>query len=582
MYLYAVGAAGYGAASDSLLSSSGSNTHLDGSGNYYVSTDSSGNFDITSDYNCPSSTSQLYLYSIEGNPGSGPNSASGLLAGLGSCGDLKGSTYIVINEVSTVATAYALAGFAVDATHFSSSGSALALTDVANAFASITNLETPSTGLALTSTPANNGTVPQSEINTLANILAACINSTGPGSSACATLFSNARNGATTPGDTATAALNIAHNPGVNVANLFALQTATSPFQPMLSAAPNDWTISLLFTGGGMTQPGQLAIDAAGNVWIGNVTTLSEFSPLGAPLSGSSGIAGSVNSPSGLAVDTSGNVWVADFGTSNVSEFNSGRSEVSGSPFSGGGLNGSYGIAFDKSGNAWVGNYNSNTVSEFTSGGSPITGSAGYTFTGLTQPDSLAVDISNNVWVNGYGGGVLAEFNSSGTALAGSSAYSGSFAGLLDGYTVAVDAAGNLWVPNYDYGTVLEFEPGTGYLSPSGGYFGGGLYDPLELAIDGAGNVWVANFDNILNNTSSPGSISEFSPSGVAITGNDGYISNFTNQTNGIAVDGSGNLWVPSVANNGLVEFVGAAAPIVTPTVANLLAPYGSQAVNKP
>jgi streptogramin lyase len=585
VYLYAANTAGYGAASISLLKSSGSNTHSDGSGNYYVTTDSEGNFAITGDYTCPSTASQVYLYSVGGNPGSGANSAVGLLAALGACpasGTLSQSLFVSMDEVSTVATAYALAGYAVDATHFSSSGSTLATTGITNAFAAVANLETVGTGLALTSTPAGNGTVPQSEINTLANILAACINSTGPDFTPCTTLFANAMSGAVTPGNTATAALNIAHNPGANVANLFALQTAASPFQPMLSAAPNDWTISLLFTGGGMTQPGQLAIDASGNVWVGNVTTLSEFNPLGAPLSSSLGFTGSVNSPSGLAVDTSGNVWVADYGTSSISKFNSSGSEVSGSPFSGGGLNGSYGIAFDKSGNVWVGNYSANTVSEFTSTGSPITGSAGYTFTGLTQPDSVAVDISDNVWVNGYGGGVLAEFNSSGTALAGSSAYSGSFAGLFDGYTVAIDAVGNLWVPNVDYGTLIEFEPGTGYLSPSGGYFGAGLYDPLELAIDGSGNVWLANFDSLLTNTPIPGSISEFSPSGAAITGNDGYISNWTNQTNGIAIDGSGNIWVPSVGNNGLVEFVGAASPIVTPTVSNLLSPYGSHAVNLP
>ena len=36
------------------------------------------------------------------------------------------------------------------------------------------------TGSALTTTPAGNGTVPQQTINTLANILASCINSTGP------------------------------------------------------------------------------------------------------------------------------------------------------------------------------------------------------------------------------------------------------------------------------------------------------------------------------------------------------------------------------------------------------------------
>ena len=61
------------------------------------------------------------------------NTASGLLAALGTCPGTAGTTgnvfssslYVVMNEVSTVATAYALAGFATDAVHISSSGTAL-------------------------------------------------------------------------------------------------------------------------------------------------------------------------------------------------------------------------------------------------------------------------------------------------------------------------------------------------------------------------------------------------------------------------------------------------------------------------
>jgi hypothetical protein len=50
-----------------------------------------------------------------------------------------------------------------------------------------------------------------------------------------------------------------------------------------------------------------------------------------------------------------------------------------------------------------------------------------------------------------------------------------------------------------------------------------------------------------------------------------------------IGFDGSGNLWVASSGNNTVTEFVGVGrTPVVTPVVANLVAPYGSHAVNKP
>ena len=99
-------------ASVSLLTS-GSGTTLDTSsgatnGDYYVTTDSNGGFSITGEYTCTSGQ-QVYLYALGGNPGSGTNSAAGLMAALGNCpaaGNFLAATpYVVINEVSTVAAA---------------------------------------------------------------------------------------------------------------------------------------------------------------------------------------------------------------------------------------------------------------------------------------------------------------------------------------------------------------------------------------------------------------------------------------------------------------------------------------------
>ena len=185
----------------------------------------------------------------------------------------------------------------------STPNTALGATGLNNVDSPLDNLYTSTTGLALATTPAGNGTVPQSEINTLANILAACINSNGAvtgGASPtpCYTLFTNALSGGTTgtqPTDTATAAINIAHNPGANVANLYGLQTGTSPFQPMLSAAPNDFTLAIVYTGGGLYSPEGVAIDASGNVWVASSSlggSINKFSPAGAAISGSTGYTG--------------------------------------------------------------------------------------------------------------------------------------------------------------------------------------------------------------------------------------------------------------------------------------------------
>jgi hypothetical protein len=250
LYLYAANTsgtwpAGYSNASVSLLTSATGNPP-DANGNYYVTSNASGTWSITGDYTCPSANTQVYLYSIGGNPGlaSGPNPNAGLLAGLGSCGSLSAATFVIVNEVSTIATAYAIAGYATDALHVSSPSDSLALQGLANAFAAIPNLEfeiIPNYwGTAIVTTPAGNGAVPQAEINTLANILGACVQTAGPSSTACTTLFSNSMNGTTPPTDTATAAINIAHNPGANVSTLFGLQSSFADFLPHLAAKPND------------------------------------------------------------------------------------------------------------------------------------------------------------------------------------------------------------------------------------------------------------------------------------------------------------------------------------------------------
>ena len=569
--LYAAGTSGYGSPSMPLLSSPG-----------YVTTDSNGNFTITGDYTCPSATSQVYLYAGGGNPGSRTNSAAGLLAGLGSCGSLTPSTFIVLNEVSTIATAYAIAGFATNAFHVGSPSPTtdpLAAAGIANAFAAAANLETLNTGVALATTPPGNGTVPTSEINTLANILAACVNSTGPASSPCSTLFMYASNPLGPTTETASAAINIARNPELTttaIGGLFMLQSGFTDFQPSLSTAPNDFTIAITYTGGGLAGPAGLAIDRSGNVWVANSsgTSISEFSPIGEALSGSSGYTGNgLYVPVGIAIDSSGNVWAANYFGNSISEFNSSGSSISGSPYIGGGLDSPYGIAIDQSGHVWVANFGVISISEFGSGGSPITGSGGITTGGLNAPEDVAIDVSGNVWVSNNGVNSISEFNSSGTANAGSPFTGG---GLNAPGGIAIDGLGNIWAANTGANDITELNSSGTAVSGSSGYTLGGLNTPYDVAVDGTGNVWVTN--------NGGNSISEFTSSGTPLSGSSGYIGSGLNGSFGLAIDGSGNVWVTnfSTSSPNITEFVGVASPVATPIVANLLPPYGTYAVNKP
>ncbi len=98
--LYAVGLTGDGSAALSLLS------------NQAVLSDANGAaFTITGLYSCSGST-QVYLTATGGNPGLGavnPNIA--LMVALGPCSSLTSSTFISVNELTTVAAVEALAPY---------------------------------------------------------------------------------------------------------------------------------------------------------------------------------------------------------------------------------------------------------------------------------------------------------------------------------------------------------------------------------------------------------------------------------------------------------------------------------------
>jgi hypothetical protein len=565
VYLFAANTTGYGQPSLPLLNASV--TGLSDSIGAYVTTDPQGGFTITGDYSCTPNT-QVYLYTLGGNPGAGVNSGAGLLAALGNCPSsgsfLATVPFISVNEVTTVAAAYAMAGFATDSTHVSSSGTPLAQTGIANAFANAANLAAISTGVAVTITPAGNGTVPNTTINSLANILAACVNSNGPASTPCSTLFSNSLSGGTSgtaPSDTATAIINIAHNPGANIAALFTLSTATSPFAPALAAMPNDLSLVLRYTFPNITSQSFLtiAIDGTGNAWIPNDATNSvfELSSNGTLISPSTGYGvGQLLVPTSIAVDGSGNAWIANFGNSSLTKLAGNGAVVSpASGLTGGGLNNPLGIAVDGSGNAWITNNSGASVSKFSTAGTAISPVSGYAGGGINHPVAVAIDSSGNAWTTNISNHTISKFSNAGVAISPPSGYAGG--GLNGPFSIAIDGFGNAWIANgnlvNNMDTITKLSSDGTPVSPSSGLSGGGLSFPTAIAVDGAGNIWVANIG---------ATISEFSNSGVAISPSTGY-SLGPRFLNAIALDGSGNVWVTTDAD--VVMFVGAATPVVTP-----------------
>ena len=579
IYLYAVGTGGYGTASTLLAGP--------------AVTDAQGNFSFNGGFTCTAGQ-QIYLYSAGGDPELGPggtssgnNPGAGLLAVVGHCTGGTGITnsggtatgFVFMNEVSTIATAYALSAYATDATHIGSSGTALANTNLSNAIDTSFNLVGQSTGAALAAPLNGNGTVPSTEINALADILAACVNSTS-GSSQCSTLFTDTPNSSSTaPTDTATAAINIAHNPTANVTALLNTVNTGAPFQPTISSATS-FTLAVNYTGGGLNAPVAVAADASGNIWVANQATaggtqqtgrVSKFNHLGAPLSGTTGYTGGgLILGQCIAVDNSGNVWVGSTtlasSTNNLSEFNgtTGAAISGASGFTGGGLGNPIGIAIDASGNVWAANDapasgTTYDASKFNSSGTAISPAGGYP-DGITNGQGVAIDTSGNAWVTGGNGTGTKVGHLNGSTGALIADYTGG--GIDVPLGIAFDSTGNVWISNDGNNTLTELSSAGTAISPAAGYTGGGLKNPGSVAIDGAGNVWTSD--------GSGNALSEFNSSGTAISPSAGFVGGSMNVPDGVAIDGAGNIWTPNAGGQSLTEFVGAATPVVTPLVANL------------
>jgi hypothetical protein len=576
--LYAAGTSGYASASTSMGT---------------AVTDKNGSFTIAGTYSCPSPASQMYVVATSGKVGANatnPNLA--LMAVLGPCSNL-GSAPVIVNEVTSVAAAYATAAFAANDALTgnnsylylgTSSGNSAGL---ANAFATAISLADITTGQARFFVPAGNGAAPYVQINTVADMLNACTATSGGqegDGTACGALFTGADVlsqhtlfNSVAPTDTLQAAFNIAQHPVSNYGYQLglpnqggssSLATLDSPFQPILSSNPNgDWSLSLNYTVGGLPADtlGSFALDATGNLWITDATagTVIEWNSTGAAVSPSAGYAAG-GGP--IGIDANGNVWIS--GNGSLSELSSLGIPMPGSPFAGVAGGGSD-MAIDAQDDIWIAN--GAGVSEFSDLGAELSPAGGYTNSAYSGVNAVSVDSSGNVWLGLLGTGSGKNFailtNPGGQLIAAGQPLSDET--IIP--EMAADDAGEMWfvtqldvcrVPPYaGAGSILTGSCMTGNGPQSGDL---PFNNPQGIALDGAGTAWLA---------SAGGGSSMISPNIVPIIlggGTNspplGYTSpSLAAGTVRVGIDGSGNVWV-LLANHTVTEYIGAAAPTTNPT----------------
>lgn len=300
-----------------------------------------------------------------------------------------------------------------------------------------------------------------------------------------------------------------------------------------------------------LAQPIGIAVDAAGNLFVGDtgnqrirridartgiITTVAGNGETG--FSGDDGVAtgASFYRPSGIAVDTAGNLFIADFGNRRVRRVDAATRIIT--------------------------TVAGNGREDFFGDNGPARQAA------LASPTNVAVDSAGNIFIADLhrirsvaaGTGIITtvagqtQFGNSGDG----GAATGAFLNVATG--ISVDASGNLFISDSSNQRVRKVDAATrvittiagtgeeGFSGDNGPATSARLSFPVGALTDGAGNVLIADLVNsrIRRVDVTTGTITTFVGNGLAGSSGDGGPATAAalNFPEGLAFDGSGALYV--------------------------------------
>jgi sugar lactone lactonase YvrE len=483
---------------------------------------------------------------------------------------------IMINERTTVATAYTLAQF------FKPEGIDGEFPGPQNGSAIVENLVNLSNGEIsdFLLTIPNLTTSTRAAFNSLSNMLASCVRD----DTSCDTLFELATTpDGTEPSNTLRAVANIARFPWQNVDELFNLSEEEQVYFPALAtdADMTAWTLALRYQGRGLelNGPGNIAFDEGGNAWVGNNYIFS-LDP---------------EDPDGRLC-----------GDEVVYRFTPTGEDFPGSPYGNAGVYGvGYGVTFDPDGNFWVGNFGfqgtncpydleelSQTVSKYASDGTAISPASqgnetgqfhgGYQGAGnyLRQPQGVVSDKDGNIWMANCSGDSIVQFPNGDPSQAFNIEHvtpDGSL--VIKPFDVAIDANGNTWSAGNESGSIISVDVDGNLLFSLTGDDAKdvGIIRPMGVATDSLGNAWVADSGVVRAPCDGTPVPTLFEVVVLAedpdFTGKDAGVTMITSDYMavgpfkgggilipwGIAVDGDDNVWIANFQGSTVSVFCGAA-----------------------
>ena len=362
--------------------------------------------------------------------------------------------------------------------------------------------------------------------------------------------------------------------------------------------------------------PEDVAVDTSGNIYISDsanavirkITTdgminfiAGNVSTTTGPSIGYSGDGAAANlaglvTPFALALDSSGAVYFAENGDSRIRKIDSkgNISTIAGTGTAGFGGDGSAGakalvsfptgVAVDSSGNVYIADSLNRRIRKLTSSGniSTVAGNGNYSYSGdsgqatsaqLNTPQAVAVDYSsgnlyiadtaNNVVRRVTAAGVISTIAGNGTAGSAGDGSAATSAQLNSPQGIAVDTNGNVYIADTQNARVRKIVNGTintvagsgtpGFGGDNGSATSAQLNYPAGLAVDGSGNLYIADFsNNRIRKVNSGGTITTLAGNGLAGYTGDGSAAANAQLTTPVAVttDASGNVYIADTGNN--------------------------------